>query len=227
MPASCGSGRAARGYGHRVTVLTCQPSYNRAVVERAPARERLRTGVTVRRWPVLDDRRSSALKLVNLAWFCLRLALAMPRLGRVDVVMAASTPPVVLAATASWLARRKAADFVYHQQDIYPEVTVGLGEEGWPAGRLVRRLDARTDRSASRVVVLSRDMGETIARRGVCRRRDRRDQQLRPVAAADRSTQPTTQPTSRPATAARGRLCGEHRPVPGPGGGVRGHGGAP
>ena len=27
--------------GHRVTVLTCQPSYNRAVVARAPARERL------------------------------------------------------------------------------------------------------------------------------------------------------------------------------------------
>ncbi len=155
------------GDGHRVTVLTCQPSYNRAVVERAPARERLRTGVTVRRWPVLDDRRSSALKLVNLAWFCLRLALAMPRLGRVDVVMAASTPPVVLAATASWLARRKAADFVYHRQDIYPEVTVGLGKKDGRLARLVRRLDARTDRSASRVVVLSRDMGETIARRGV------------------------------------------------------------
>ena len=27
--------------GHRVTVLTCQPSYNRSVVSRAPAREQL------------------------------------------------------------------------------------------------------------------------------------------------------------------------------------------
>ena len=153
--------------GLRVTVLTCQPSYNRAVVERAPARERLGRGVTVRRWPVLDDRRSSALKLANLLWFCLRLALSLPRLGRVNVVMAASTPPVVLAATASWLARRKGADFVYHRQDIYPEVAVGLGKQEGLLSRTARWADARTDRRAGRVVVLSRDMAETIRARGV------------------------------------------------------------
>ena len=154
--------------GNRVTVLTCQPSYNRSVVSRAPARERLGPLVTVRRWSVLDDRASSARKALNLVWFCLRLALAVPLLGTVDRVMAASTPPVVLARVASWVASVKRAEFVYHHQDIYPEVAVcggQLGEGLWT--RLVREADARTDRRASRVVVLSGDMSRLIASRGV------------------------------------------------------------
>ena len=154
--------------GHRVTVLTCQPSYNRQVVARAPARERLAPGVEVRRWPVLDDRRSGAKKVLNLAWFCLRLLLALPRLGPVDRVMAASTPPVALARVGSWLARAKGADFVYHHQDIYPEVAVSGGQlaDGLRP-RLLRAADARTDRRAATVVVLSEDMAGLIESRGV------------------------------------------------------------
>lgn len=153
--------------GHRVTVLTCQPSYNRSVVSRAPSSEQLAPLVTVRRWPVLDDRTSAVRKALNLVWFCLRVALSVPRLGRVDRVMAASTPPVVLARVASWVARVKGAEFVYHHQDIYPEVAVcgGQMKEGLRA-RLLRRADASTDRRASRVVVLSGDMATLIASRG-------------------------------------------------------------
>ena len=153
--------------GFRVTVLTCQPSYNRSVVRRAPARETWASGVRIVRWPVLDDRSSSALKVINLVWFCLRLLTAVPRLGRVDVIMAASTPPLAVAGVASLLARGLGAAFVYHKQDIYPEVTVGLGrQQNWVV-RVLRGIDARTDRRASRVVVLSDDMAKTICDRGV------------------------------------------------------------
>ncbi len=154
--------------GFRVTVLTCQPSYNRDVVRGALAREQWSHNVSVVRWPVVDDRTSGPRKVANLVWFCLRLCLAMPRLGKVDVMMAASTPPVVLAATAALLAKTKGAAFVYHRQDIYPEVTIGLGRRVLgPLGRLLRMVDSRTDRSADRVVVLSEDMAQTIAERGV------------------------------------------------------------
>jgi len=151
--------------GHRVTVLTCQPSYNRAIVRSAPAREQLAPNVTIVRWRVLDDRTSRPRKALNLLWFCLRLLSYLPRLGRVDVIMAASTPPIAVASVAGWLARRRGAAFVYHKQDIYPEVVVNQAQGR--LRRVLRWIDARTDRSATRVVVLSRDMAETTRQRGV------------------------------------------------------------
>ncbi|HVX18460.1 MAG TPA: glycosyltransferase family 4 protein [Acidimicrobiales bacterium] len=153
--------------GHEVTVLTCQPSYNRAVVDRAPKVERLADNVTVRRWPVFDDRTSAPLKALNLATFCVRLLASRARLGRVEVIMAASTPPVAPAKAASWLARLCGAKFVYHKQDIYPEVVTAPGM--LRAGRLadlLRRIDARTERAAAEVVVLSKDMAATVRSRG-------------------------------------------------------------
>jgi colanic acid biosynthesis glycosyl transferase WcaI len=154
--------------GHRVTVLTCQPSYNLSVVSRAAARELLAPGVEVRRWPVLDDRRSTAKKVVNLMWFCLRLVAAFPRLGRVDTLMAASTPPIAVAKVARWLARARGAEFVYHHQDIYPEVALSGGQmSDGMVTKLLRRLDTATDRRADTVVVLSEDMARLIESRGV------------------------------------------------------------
>jgi len=152
--------------GHEVTVLTCQPSYNRRVVSSAPSKERL-DGVSVVRWPVFDDRRSTRLKVVNLVWFCLRILGARRQFREADVVMAATTPPVLVALVCGWVARRHGAAFVYHKQDIYPEVV------GTPASSprklfamLLRWVDRRTDQRASRIVVLSRDMADTSIGRG-------------------------------------------------------------
>lgn len=158
--------------GHDVTVLTCQPSYNRSEVRRAAATEQLAPGVVVRRWRVFDDRRSSALKVVNLMSFCGRIAINGLRSGRRDVVMAASAPPIAVAKTASWLAKARGASFVSHKQDIYPEVVLapGIMQPGWVAS-ILRWVDARTDRGATRVVVLSEDMAETVRSRGVARER--------------------------------------------------------
>ncbi len=154
--------------GHDVTVLTCQPSYNRAVVSSAPREEQLGPRLRVLRWPVVPDRRFGMLKAVNLVLFCARVMAAARWLGRVDVVMTASTPPIAVARAGSWLARRTAALFVYHKQDIYPDVLLapGIMREGL-LSRLLRRIDSATERRADRVVVLSSDMGEAIRLRGV------------------------------------------------------------
>jgi colanic acid biosynthesis glycosyl transferase WcaI len=154
--------------GHDVTVLTCQPSYNRSAVGRAPAREQLAPHVVVRRWRVFSDRRSAALKMVNLVVFCLRIILAGLRSGKVDVVMAASAPPIAVAKAASWLAKMTGAGFVSHKQDIYPEVVLAPGiMRAGPVASVLRRVDRRTDRGATRVVVLSEDMAQTVTSRGV------------------------------------------------------------
>lgn len=153
--------------GHQVTVLTCQPSYNRSVVYRAPRREQLTTGVQIRRWGVLADRRSSVLKVLNLGVFCVRILLCR-ELTQADAVMAASAPPIAIAKVASWRARLNGVRFIYHKQDIYPEVALaaGLMRDGAIVA-VLRHIDARTDRRADRVVVLSNDMGVTLQKRGV------------------------------------------------------------
>lgn len=154
-------------HDHEITVLTCQPSYNRSAVGRAAASEDLAPGVEVRRWPVLPDRRFAALKLVNLVLFCVRLLLERRRFADVDVVMAASAPPIVVAKLVSWLARRNGARFVYHKQDVYPDVVVATGIlRPGPVASLLRWADSRTERSADRVVVLSEDMAATVVSRG-------------------------------------------------------------
>lgn len=155
--------------GMRVTVLTCQPSYNRGVVSSAAPRERLAPNVDVVRWRVLPDRTSSLAKLANLVLFAARVAVRLPRLGRVDAVMAASTPPVLPAMTVSLLAKALRVPFVYHKQDIYPEVTDTANPlPGW-VRRALRAVDARTDRRAAAVVVLSDDMADTVVARGTPR----------------------------------------------------------
>lgn len=154
--------------GHHVTVLTCQPSYNRAVVAQASAHEQLSPNVEVRRWKVLPDRRYAVSKAVNLVWFCAHLLLARWSLRSVDVVMAASTPPIAVAKVGRWLAWSTGAQFFYHKQDIYPEVVTAPGilrAARWAA--LLRWLDTRTDRAADRVIVLSEDMADTVIAREV------------------------------------------------------------
>src|SRR5699024_8884826 len=99
------------GNDMRVSILTCQPSYNRSVVSQTQAYERLADNVTVRRFGVVDDRRSTLLKIVNMVWFAVRILTESRRLGRVDAVMAASTPPIGIARAGLALARRKRAAF--------------------------------------------------------------------------------------------------------------------
>src|SRR5699024_8656088 len=152
--------------GMRVTVLSCQPSYNRSVVNHAEAYERLADNVIVRRFGVVDDRGSTLLKIVNMVWFAVRLLTESRKLGRVDAIMAASTPPIGIARASLILARIKRAAFVYHHQDIYPEI---LNPSAKPSllNRVLLRIDVSTDLRCSQVVVLSPDMAETIRRRGI------------------------------------------------------------
>jgi len=155
--------------GFDVEVLTAQPSYGDSRAhDRAPASETV-DGVDIIRFPLLNERKDQTLRRgVNLLAFSARVAWRVLRMPQPDVVMAATTPPMLVAMAARWAAARRGASFVYHNQDVYPEV---LGE---PSGRLrssatgaLRKLDSRTGTRAARVVVLSRDMTESWKSRGL------------------------------------------------------------
>lgn len=153
--------------GCEVSVFTSKPSYGKDL-EDAPSRARLGK-VNVRRIRVLPDSRSlPPIRVFNMLHYS--AALFFHVLGaRADVVTAGTFPPVLAGWSASLAARTTGARFIYHVQDIHPELsgqTSGRLGRGL-AARLLRWLDNQTLRRADTIVTLSEDMAETLRARGL------------------------------------------------------------
>ena len=150
--------------GHDVAVLTTQPSYGSR--ERCPWEETL-DGFRVRRfWMFAESKKNWVARGANLVLFGLRLAAHLLR-GRYDIAMVATTPPVFIAACVRWATRLAGRRFVYHCQDIHPELSrfSNLIGDGVPY-KLLRSIDTATAAAATRVVVLSDDMKSSMLARG-------------------------------------------------------------
>jgi len=158
--------------GHEVTVLTAQPSYNRAIRrEKRPRVEEL-DGMTIHRVRLLpESKRNYPLRALNMLLFmaAVRRTILRARGAEVfDAVMASTMPPVLVAATARRACARRGAAFHYHMMDIYPEIALvsGMKKEGFLT-RWLAKVDSRTCREAAKVIVLSADMREALAARGL------------------------------------------------------------
>lgn len=153
--------------GHEVDVFTAQPSYGGSDQHAKRAKVESLGAVDVSRAVLLVEQKSQmGRRALNLALFAGQLFAHVVRRRDYDVVMAATTPPIFVALTARIASRSIGANFVYHMQDIYPEVLAA--NQGTPLGvlhRALRRIDAWTTKRADRVVVLSRDMVDTLSER--------------------------------------------------------------
>lgn len=152
--------------GHRVEVLTSQPSYKpEQALGRQPAVDRLQ-GVRVRRLDMVPDRGPRLRKPRNVARFSLLVFVRVLFGRRHDVVMCSTAPPVVLGWLTSLAARLRRAQFIYHCMDLHPEIGRLSGEFAHPwVYRLLLRLDIATCRRSAVVVVLSGDMRESLIER--------------------------------------------------------------
>lgn len=155
--------------GHDVYVLSSMPSYRSETrPDETPPRETL-GALQVRRIRVFgDEKRNPLRRLVNVVLYCWALFMTVLRL-RPDVVTASTFPPVAAAWSASVAAQIVGARFVYHVQDIHPELSQFSGGrlgQGLPR-RLLRWLDNQTLRRAKTIVTLSEDMAETLRARGL------------------------------------------------------------
>lgn len=151
--------------GHEVEVFAGLPSYNDAA-EAAPRRQVLGGVRVIRGFVVRQEKRSVVLRLANMALYCAQLFLRILR-SRPDVVTASSYPPILAALTAGLAARLVGARFLYHVQDIHPEVSkVSGGRLGrFPFFGLLKALDTLALRLSWRIVTLSGDMADTLAAR--------------------------------------------------------------
>ncbi|WP_112323557.1 glycosyltransferase family 4 protein [Oceanibium sediminis] len=150
--------------GHEVSVFASRPSYRGG--GSAPRRERLGALDVTRIWVLAENRRNPAARMFNVLIYCLGLVWHILR-TRPDVVTASTFPPVMAAWSASVAARLCGAQFVYHMQDIHPEVSeISGGLLGrQPLAGLLRWLDNQSLRRAAAIVVLSEDMADTLQAR--------------------------------------------------------------
>ena len=173
-------GRGLSEAGHAVSMVAAQPSYKASDrASRSAARERI-DGIDVTRLaPLPFADRVTPVRLLGKVLFPLRalvvLLVRRVRGERPDIVVAATIPPVLNGLLGLAAARLVGARFVYHLQDVYPEI--GAAGDLWPESswrhRLLRQLDTFTTRRADRCVVLSEDMAAALAIRGVHRSRVR------------------------------------------------------
>ncbi|WP_422026168.1 glycosyltransferase family 4 protein [Roseovarius sp.] len=160
-------GNALADAGHKVHVLSSMPSYRSETRPTDTPRRETLGALEVKRIRVLaDEKRNPLRRLTNVLLYCWALFVNVLRL-RPDVVAASTFPPVAAAWSASFAARLVGSKFVYHMQDIHPEVSIYSGGRlgrGLPM-RLMRWLDNQTLRRSSAIVVLSQDMADTLAQR--------------------------------------------------------------
>lgn len=158
---------AARG--HRVYVYTAQPSYQGRSAGTLPKRE-FKGGVRIIRAPLLRERGSGLRRSVNAMAFIVSW-LSYAARHRFDLVWTNTLPPVINGLMGYVAAKGAGARFLYHVQDVYPEV-LAVSAARRPGAvrrsllRLLAGLDSLTCRRAAAVVVLSDDMMRTIADRG-------------------------------------------------------------
>ena len=104
----------------------------------------------------------------NYVTYFLSACYATFRIGRADVVVALTDPPIIGLA-AAWLSRRLGARFVFVSEDVFPEVALLLEDfRSERVNRVLDRVNRYLLRRADRVVAL----GKTMRDRLVAKRAD-------------------------------------------------------
>src|SRR5699024_5609558 len=120
----------------------------------------------VQRVSLPSDRRGRYQQAVNAVLFPVAVFFRVLISRGYDVVMCSTFPPVLLGALVSLAARLKRAQFIYHCMDLHPEIGSLSGEFRAPwVYRLLMRIDLRTCRRATAIVVLSDDMRDVLTAR--------------------------------------------------------------
>ncbi|MBU2167323.1 MAG: glycosyltransferase family 4 protein [Alphaproteobacteria bacterium] len=158
-------GDALAETGHEVHTFSSIASY-RVSADPGARREKLGALNVNRVWAFSGEKTNLLKQLANVLIYSVALFAEVLRV-RPDVVTASTFPPIAAAWSASLAARLAGAKFVYHLQDIHPEVSqISGGRLGrGVAMRLLRWMDNQTLRRSDAIIVLSQDMAETLAAR--------------------------------------------------------------
>jgi colanic acid biosynthesis glycosyl transferase WcaI len=167
-----------RARGHRVTVLTTVPHYNRdPEAERRQPMQRvwgplLRRsdygGVPVYHAAMPAKTPSVVRRIAAWAGFHLVSTIAgLVLVERPDVILVPS-PPLSIGASAWIVGALRRARYIYNVQEIYPDIAVNLGAlKNRPAIRALEALERFVYRKAAAVTVIAPRMRERLLAKGV------------------------------------------------------------
>ena len=163
--------------GHDVSVITTFPNHPLGRIPPAYrgrwwATERLDGIRVLRCWLFAVPNRGVGRRgLDHLSFMLTALAFGLPRLGKVDVVVASS--PTLFSALSAWLiASIRRVPFVLEVRDLWPEAIVGLGlMRPGPVVRILEGLARFLYRQAALVVVVTSAFADRLAEQGVPRRK--------------------------------------------------------
>jgi colanic acid biosynthesis glycosyl transferase WcaI len=150
--------------GHQVTVLTGFPNHPTGTIPenyRAPLRrlvfhETVHGVNVVRSWLLPFPNRKSWERMLNYSSFCVSSALTGLQIPRPDLVIG-SSPQLLVALSAYWIARLKRVPFIFEVRDLWPESlsAVGVGGENSLLHRLLRGIASYLYSRADQVVVVT------------------------------------------------------------------------
>ena len=153
--------------GHQVTVISGRRGYDDP--ERGfQARERWHDIEIIRVRAIAAGKSSRWRRALNFASFLVAGALRLAVLGRQDVVVALTSPPLI-----SWLASLftplKGGRLVFWVMDLNPDEAIAAG---WlrpesSTARILGKLLQSSMRHAARIVVLDRFMKERVLQKGI------------------------------------------------------------
>ncbi|MDG6777374.1 glycosyltransferase family 4 protein [Thiomicrorhabdus sp. zzn3] len=147
-------------------ILASQPSYKS--VDKSKAFDwKVKDGLgVVYRLPVFKFNNQKVNKALNFFWFPF-VAFWFVLFGKkYKVVTVSTSPPVLLAFSVALACKIRGMKLVYHCMDIHPEIGQISGEfkKKW-VFNFLKRLDQFTCRVASRIIVLSKDMLQSLLQR--------------------------------------------------------------
>lgn len=156
--------------GHAVSVVCPTPSRglsDEVIVRYKTIKHETRDGVEIQRFSAPREGKNPLMRAARYYWCNCRQYSIVKRRRDADVIFAVSTPPTQ-GRMGGKAAKKLGVPFVYSIQDLFPDslVTSGLGREDSFLFRFGMMMEKKTYRLASKLIVLSEPMRETLLKRG-------------------------------------------------------------
>lgn len=153
--------------GHEVTVIAGDRGYDNPGV-RFPRRERWQ-GITIIRIPSLAlGKETRFRRAVNFASFLILCSFRLLLLGKFDVVVALTSPPLI-SVLGSLFVQLKGGKFFFWVMDLNPDEAIAAGwlKEGSLTSNVLGKLLGYSLRHSHRVIVLDRFMKQRVLAKGI------------------------------------------------------------
>lgn len=153
-----------------ITIICVVPSYTGVIVENYKKKKFFQeeiNGIKIVRIRVPEFNKTKKIsRIKNIFSYFLGALIATFRVGRMDYVYSISQPPILGGLLGLWGKWVKRAKCIYNIQDFNPEQTIAVGySQNKFILSLLLYLDKLSCKKADKIIVVGRDMVETLEKR--------------------------------------------------------------